>query len=145
MSISSSLHMLTILARQVTRIRAKSFSPTRPFNRIQSGMVQPVVNEMFATVHAAGSSLLGLFTSCTVYNLRFDTITASQSDESLEHVLLAAANCQLCVSLVRERVVAFVSACAARCLSLAVSLTTHSQFTSRGASRASGPTTPSTY
>eukprot|EP00962_Isochrysis_galbana_P022578 scaffold6749_cov114-Isochrysis_galbana.AAC.2 len=27
----------------------------------QSGMVQPVVNEMFATVHAAGSSLLGLF------------------------------------------------------------------------------------
>eukprot|EP00962_Isochrysis_galbana_P037028 scaffold12888_cov144-Isochrysis_galbana.AAC.2 len=24
-------------------------------------MVQPVVNEMFATVHAAGSSLLGLF------------------------------------------------------------------------------------
>eukprot|EP00962_Isochrysis_galbana_P006491 scaffold1738_cov129-Isochrysis_galbana.AAC.1 len=32
---------------------------------LQSGMVQPVVNEMFATVHAAGSSLLGLFTSCT--------------------------------------------------------------------------------
>eukprot|EP00962_Isochrysis_galbana_P014140 scaffold4029_cov117-Isochrysis_galbana.AAC.4 len=27
----------------------------------QSGMVQPVVNEMFATVHAAGSSLLGLY------------------------------------------------------------------------------------
>eukprot|EP00962_Isochrysis_galbana_P048268 scaffold20054_cov125-Isochrysis_galbana.AAC.1 len=27
---------------------------------LQSGMVQPVVNEMFATVHAAGSSLLGL-------------------------------------------------------------------------------------
>eukprot|EP00962_Isochrysis_galbana_P031667 scaffold10317_cov143-Isochrysis_galbana.AAC.1 len=25
----------------------------------QSGMVQPVVNEMFASVHAAGSSLLG--------------------------------------------------------------------------------------
>eukprot|EP00962_Isochrysis_galbana_P021503 scaffold6347_cov124-Isochrysis_galbana.AAC.7 len=25
---------------------------------LQSGMVQPVVNEMFATVHAAGSSLL---------------------------------------------------------------------------------------
>eukprot|EP00962_Isochrysis_galbana_P040094 scaffold14488_cov131-Isochrysis_galbana.AAC.14 len=32
----------------------------------QSGMVQPVVNEMFATVHAAGSSLLGLFTSVLV-------------------------------------------------------------------------------
>eukprot|EP00962_Isochrysis_galbana_P002709 scaffold745_cov113-Isochrysis_galbana.AAC.2 len=32
------------------------------------GMVQPVVNEMFATVHAAGSSLLGLFTSCTTFD-----------------------------------------------------------------------------
>eukprot|EP00962_Isochrysis_galbana_P020240 scaffold5905_cov132-Isochrysis_galbana.AAC.4 len=31
-------------------------------------MVQPVVNEMFATVHAAGSSLLGLFTSCTAFD-----------------------------------------------------------------------------
>eukprot|EP00962_Isochrysis_galbana_P046089 scaffold18423_cov110-Isochrysis_galbana.AAC.5 len=35
----------------------------------QSGMVQPVVNEMFATVHAAGSSLLGLFTSCATFDL----------------------------------------------------------------------------
>eukprot|EP00962_Isochrysis_galbana_P027142 scaffold8498_cov105-Isochrysis_galbana.AAC.2 len=34
----------------------------------QSGMVQPAVNEMFATVHAAGSSLLGLFTSCTTFD-----------------------------------------------------------------------------
>eukprot|EP00962_Isochrysis_galbana_P014672 scaffold4201_cov119-Isochrysis_galbana.AAC.7 len=34
----------------------------------QSGMVQPVINEMFATVHAAGSSLLGLFTSCTTFD-----------------------------------------------------------------------------
>eukprot|EP00962_Isochrysis_galbana_P001704 scaffold451_cov124-Isochrysis_galbana.AAC.5 len=34
----------------------------------QSGMVQPVVNEMFATVHAAGSSLLRLFTSCTTFD-----------------------------------------------------------------------------
>eukprot|EP00962_Isochrysis_galbana_P050690 scaffold22058_cov124-Isochrysis_galbana.AAC.1 len=33
-----------------------------------SGMVQPVVNEMFATVHAAGSSLLGLFTSCATFD-----------------------------------------------------------------------------
>eukprot|EP00962_Isochrysis_galbana_P040881 scaffold14890_cov140-Isochrysis_galbana.AAC.1 len=47
----------------------------------QSGMVQPVVNEMFATVHAAGSSLLGLFIHF-VYNLRFDNdepIAPSQS------------------------------------------------------------------
>eukprot|EP00962_Isochrysis_galbana_P014519 scaffold4160_cov130-Isochrysis_galbana.AAC.4 len=35
---------------------------------LQSGMVQPVVNEMFATVHAAGSSLLGLFTSCATFD-----------------------------------------------------------------------------
>jgi len=28
-------------------------------------MVQPVVQEMFATVHAAGSSLFGLFSACT--------------------------------------------------------------------------------
>eukprot|EP00962_Isochrysis_galbana_P029676 scaffold9533_cov135-Isochrysis_galbana.AAC.1 len=33
-----------------------------------SGMVQPVVNEMLATVHAAGSSLLGLFTSCATFD-----------------------------------------------------------------------------
>eukprot|EP00962_Isochrysis_galbana_P015935 scaffold4556_cov114-Isochrysis_galbana.AAC.1 len=33
-------------------------SPSR-----QSGMVQPVVQEMLATVHAAGSSLFGLFSS----------------------------------------------------------------------------------
>eukprot|EP00962_Isochrysis_galbana_P043865 scaffold16844_cov119-Isochrysis_galbana.AAC.5 len=34
----------------------------------QSGMVQPVVQEMFATVHAAGSSLLGSFGSCTTFD-----------------------------------------------------------------------------
>ena len=28
----------------------------------------PVVQEMFATVHAAGSSLLGLFTSCATFD-----------------------------------------------------------------------------
>eukprot|EP00962_Isochrysis_galbana_P060697 scaffold35467_cov101-Isochrysis_galbana.AAC.1 len=41
-------------------------SPTDPSR--QSGMVQPVVQEMFATVHAAGSSLLGLFSSCTTFD-----------------------------------------------------------------------------
>eukprot|EP00962_Isochrysis_galbana_P040538 scaffold14707_cov129-Isochrysis_galbana.AAC.7 len=34
----------------------------------QSGMVQPVIQEMYATVHAAGSSLLGLFSSCTTFD-----------------------------------------------------------------------------
>eukprot|EP00962_Isochrysis_galbana_P050314 scaffold21748_cov129-Isochrysis_galbana.AAC.7 len=34
----------------------------------QSGMVQPVVQEMFAPVHAAGSSLFGLFSSCTTFD-----------------------------------------------------------------------------
>eukprot|EP00962_Isochrysis_galbana_P006446 scaffold1734_cov113-Isochrysis_galbana.AAC.13 len=37
----------------------------------QSGMVQPVIQEMYATVHAAGSSLFGLFKF--MYNLRFDS------------------------------------------------------------------------
>eukprot|EP00962_Isochrysis_galbana_P020904 scaffold6137_cov147-Isochrysis_galbana.AAC.5 len=41
----------------------QSTTPSR-----QSGMVQPVVQEMFATVHAAGSSLLGLFSSCTTFD-----------------------------------------------------------------------------
>eukprot|EP00962_Isochrysis_galbana_P001459 scaffold380_cov113-Isochrysis_galbana.AAC.1 len=47
---------ILILARQVPRIRANSLSLSNPSP--SSGMVQPVVNEMFATVHAAGSSLL---------------------------------------------------------------------------------------
>eukprot|EP00962_Isochrysis_galbana_P006636 scaffold1774_cov121-Isochrysis_galbana.AAC.5 len=42
------------------------FSQSNPSR--QSGMVQPVVQEMFATVHAAGSSLLGLFSSCTTFD-----------------------------------------------------------------------------
>eukprot|EP00962_Isochrysis_galbana_P028873 scaffold9162_cov108-Isochrysis_galbana.AAC.5 len=45
-----------------------------------SGMVQPVVNEMFATVHAAGSSLLGLFTSCAT----FDSTLGSRSTISVK-------------------------------------------------------------
>eukprot|EP00962_Isochrysis_galbana_P041702 scaffold15388_cov124-Isochrysis_galbana.AAC.1 len=47
-----------------------------------SGMVQPVVNEMFATVHAAGSSLLGLFTSCAT----FDSTAWAQLGRVLVHV-----------------------------------------------------------
>jgi len=31
-------------------------------------MVQPVVEEMLATVQAAGSSLFGLFSSCTTFD-----------------------------------------------------------------------------
>eukprot|EP00962_Isochrysis_galbana_P003646 scaffold1041_cov124-Isochrysis_galbana.AAC.7 len=42
------------------------FSPSNPSR--QSGMVQPVVQEVFATVHAAGSSLLRLFSSCTTFD-----------------------------------------------------------------------------
>eukprot|EP00962_Isochrysis_galbana_P056738 scaffold28826_cov253-Isochrysis_galbana.AAC.7 len=45
----------------------------------RSGMVQPVVNEMFATVHAAGSSLLGLFTSCTTFD---STLLWAESERS---------------------------------------------------------------
>eukprot|EP00962_Isochrysis_galbana_P016729 scaffold4795_cov126-Isochrysis_galbana.AAC.3 len=58
--------MLAIIARQVTRTRANSFSPTRPVSR--AWFIQPVINEMFATVHAAGSSLLGLFNSCSTFD-----------------------------------------------------------------------------
>eukprot|EP00962_Isochrysis_galbana_P028906 scaffold9191_cov114-Isochrysis_galbana.AAC.6 len=56
MSISS--YASAIIVRLVNRIRRKpSFSQPTPSR--QSGMVQLVVQEMFATVHAAGSSLLG--------------------------------------------------------------------------------------
>eukprot|EP00962_Isochrysis_galbana_P025062 scaffold7709_cov101-Isochrysis_galbana.AAC.3 len=46
--------------------QAQAFTQSTPSR--QSGMVQPVVQEMFATVHAAGSSLLGLFSSCTTFD-----------------------------------------------------------------------------
>eukprot|EP00962_Isochrysis_galbana_P009661 scaffold2695_cov142-Isochrysis_galbana.AAC.2 len=56
-----------VILLQVARIRANfEFLQSTPSR--QSGMVQPVVNEMFATVHAAGSSLLSLFTSCTTFD-----------------------------------------------------------------------------
>eukprot|EP00962_Isochrysis_galbana_P016990 scaffold4869_cov123-Isochrysis_galbana.AAC.9 len=42
----------------------------RPIPSRQSGMVQPVVQEMFATVHAAGSSLFGLFSSYSTFDFR---------------------------------------------------------------------------
>eukprot|EP00962_Isochrysis_galbana_P040129 scaffold14518_cov141-Isochrysis_galbana.AAC.1 len=45
---------------------SQDFSHSIP--SLQSGMVQPVIQEMFATVHAAGSSLLGLFSSCTTFD-----------------------------------------------------------------------------
>eukprot|EP00962_Isochrysis_galbana_P031590 scaffold10288_cov154-Isochrysis_galbana.AAC.2 len=61
-----SLRMLAILARQVPRSHSCEIIQSTPSR--QSGMVQPVINEMFATVHAAGSSLLGLFSSCTTFD-----------------------------------------------------------------------------
>eukprot|EP00962_Isochrysis_galbana_P000455 scaffold134_cov111-Isochrysis_galbana.AAC.3 len=48
--------MLAILVRQVSNPHSYDFSLSDPSR--QSGMVQPVVQEMLATVHAAGSSLL---------------------------------------------------------------------------------------
>eukprot|EP00962_Isochrysis_galbana_P024984 scaffold7695_cov124-Isochrysis_galbana.AAC.1 len=44
---------------------SQAFTQSTPSR--QSGMVQPVVQEMFATVHAAGSSL-GLFGPCTTFD-----------------------------------------------------------------------------
>eukprot|EP00962_Isochrysis_galbana_P036668 scaffold12705_cov106-Isochrysis_galbana.AAC.1 len=54
---------------------AASHPPSHEFSHSipsrQSGMVQPAVQEMFATVHAAGSSLLGLFSLCTTFDSTF--------------------------------------------------------------------------
>eukprot|EP00962_Isochrysis_galbana_P007775 scaffold2109_cov123-Isochrysis_galbana.AAC.7 len=58
--------MLAILARQASSSHSCEFTQSNPSP--QSGMVQPVVNEMFANVHAAGSSFLGLFTSCATFD-----------------------------------------------------------------------------
>eukprot|EP00962_Isochrysis_galbana_P019901 scaffold5801_cov112-Isochrysis_galbana.AAC.1 len=64
MSISSYASDLSSAASNPHSCEIIQSNPSR-----QSGMVQPVVNEMFATtVHAAGSSLLGLFTSCTTFD-----------------------------------------------------------------------------
>eukprot|EP00962_Isochrysis_galbana_P000702 scaffold191_cov111-Isochrysis_galbana.AAC.1 len=48
----------------------KDFTQSTPSR--QSGMAQPVVQEMFATVHAAGSSLFSLRFIQFMYNLRCD-------------------------------------------------------------------------
>eukprot|EP00962_Isochrysis_galbana_P029807 scaffold9593_cov146-Isochrysis_galbana.AAC.2 len=48
------------------QLHSQAFTQSIPSR--QSGMVQPVVQEMLATVHAAGSSLLGLFGSCTTFD-----------------------------------------------------------------------------
>eukprot|EP00962_Isochrysis_galbana_P024631 scaffold7566_cov122-Isochrysis_galbana.AAC.9 len=48
---------------------SQDFSHSTPSR--QSGMVQPVIQEMFATVHAAGSSLFGLFSSCSTLDSTF--------------------------------------------------------------------------
>eukprot|EP00962_Isochrysis_galbana_P019268 scaffold5610_cov137-Isochrysis_galbana.AAC.12 len=60
--------MLAILEAQQVASHSHSCEITQSNPSLQSGMVQPVVNEMFATVHAAGSSLLGLFTSCSTFD-----------------------------------------------------------------------------
>eukprot|EP00962_Isochrysis_galbana_P018877 scaffold5475_cov127-Isochrysis_galbana.AAC.11 len=54
MSISSYASDLSAASHHSHSCEIIQSNPSR-----QSGMVQPVVNEMFATVHAAGSSLLG--------------------------------------------------------------------------------------
>eukprot|EP00962_Isochrysis_galbana_P026642 scaffold8274_cov136-Isochrysis_galbana.AAC.3 len=49
-----SRRILAIIVRLVSQPLSQDFSHSIPSR--QSGMVQPVVQEMFATVHAAGSS-----------------------------------------------------------------------------------------
>eukprot|EP00962_Isochrysis_galbana_P052355 scaffold23756_cov120-Isochrysis_galbana.AAC.2 len=58
----------------------------------QLGMVQPVVNEMFATVHAAGSSLLGLFTSCTTFDSTRRRVCPMASGLSSHEMLMRTNN-----------------------------------------------------
>jgi len=70
-------------------IDSERSAASQPFSQVfagsipsrQSGMVQPVVEEegMLATVHAAGSSLFGLF----MYNLRFDTFPDAREAKAL--------------------------------------------------------------
>eukprot|EP00962_Isochrysis_galbana_P001206 scaffold300_cov144-Isochrysis_galbana.AAC.9 len=52
------IHILAIIHSAARQPHSHEFIQSIPSR--QSGMVQPVVQEMFATVHAAGSSLLGL-------------------------------------------------------------------------------------
>eukprot|EP00962_Isochrysis_galbana_P049462 scaffold20951_cov130-Isochrysis_galbana.AAC.1 len=66
-----SRHILAIIVRLVaSQPRSQDFTQSTPSRH--SGMVQPVVQEMFATVHAAGSSLLfvveGALHSPVVFN-----------------------------------------------------------------------------
>eukprot|EP00962_Isochrysis_galbana_P038556 scaffold13700_cov136-Isochrysis_galbana.AAC.7 len=69
--------MLAILARRVARIRTNSVRIQLEFSLSdksrQSGMVQPVVNEMFATVHAARRRFVSSRFIHFMYNLRFDS------------------------------------------------------------------------
>eukprot|EP00962_Isochrysis_galbana_P032003 scaffold10474_cov122-Isochrysis_galbana.AAC.10 len=56
---------------------SQDFSHSTPSR--QSGMVQPVIQEMYATVHAAGSSLFGLFSSCSTFDSTASPIGGDRS------------------------------------------------------------------
>eukprot|EP00962_Isochrysis_galbana_P039121 scaffold14006_cov114-Isochrysis_galbana.AAC.2 len=62
MSISSYASNFSAASQPLSQYFTQS-TPSR-----QSGMIQPVVQEMFATVHAAGSSLFALFSSCSTFD-----------------------------------------------------------------------------
>eukprot|EP00962_Isochrysis_galbana_P010791 scaffold3006_cov111-Isochrysis_galbana.AAC.4 len=55
--------MIAIVSRLVNNSQPYSQAFAGSIPSRQSGMVQPVVQEMLATVHAADSSLFGLFSS----------------------------------------------------------------------------------
>eukprot|EP00962_Isochrysis_galbana_P016076 scaffold4599_cov116-Isochrysis_galbana.AAC.3 len=71
----SSQRLISICSYESERIAASQPQPQAFAGSIpsrQSGMVQPVVQEMLAAVLAACSSFFGLFSSDITYNLRFD-------------------------------------------------------------------------
>eukprot|EP00962_Isochrysis_galbana_P047581 scaffold19493_cov101-Isochrysis_galbana.AAC.2 len=68
----------------------------------QSGMVQPVVQEMFATVHAAGSSLLGLFIQF-MHNLRFDTLALAHDARTKQLLAISRGEPPLSLNVHRAR------------------------------------------
>eukprot|EP00962_Isochrysis_galbana_P013282 scaffold3780_cov101-Isochrysis_galbana.AAC.2 len=54
--------------RTASQAPSQDFSHSTPSRQSGMGMVQPVIQEMYATVHAAGSSLFGLFSSCSTFD-----------------------------------------------------------------------------
>eukprot|EP00962_Isochrysis_galbana_P040554 scaffold14712_cov124-Isochrysis_galbana.AAC.2 len=68
-SINQSINLTAVMSMSISSYASDSNAASQPHSQAfaqstpsrQSGMVQPVVQEMFATVHAAGSSLFSVY------------------------------------------------------------------------------------